>query len=290
MKFSNLSYVYTRTVDEALEALADASLAARPLAGGQSLMPMMALRLAQPEVLVDINGIDELDGIQIGDSEVRIGAMTRQTTVERDAALSAALPIVATVVSHIGYRAVRNRGTVGGSLCNADPAGELPALMTLLDASMLVASRGSRRTVAAHEFFAGHYSTALDDNELLIDVRIPMPKGSRTVYGFHEVARRPGDFALAGTIVALDLADDGTVVEADLLAIAGGDRPVRLTSVEQELVGKPFHDDIIAAASSHAAADVTPGEDVHVDNWYRVHLHTVTARRALLDARDRSTR
>lgn len=197
MKAADFDYTKPRTVDEALAILANHGGEVRPIAGGQSLMPMMNFRLAQPDMLLDLNALEELQGIRDGGDCIIIGAMTRYRALECSALIGTHLPLVATALPHIAHAAIRNRGTIGGSIALADPAAEMPALMLALEATITVVSTRGARHIAADDFFLGLYETALADDEIITEICVPKA-GLVARFAFHELARRHGDYAMVG--------------------------------------------------------------------------------------------
>ena len=285
-----------QTVADAVELLSslrrdDAGVDAevKVLAGGQSLVPLLNFRLAQPHHLVDLGRIDELDSIDIAaDGTVTIGAMTTHRRLGADPQLGAALPLLATAVGHIGHGHIRNRGTLGGSLAHADPAAELPAVILALDASLVAAGPSGRRLIPAAEFFTGWFTTALRDDELLVAVEIPAPhppSGGSVRWGFAELARRPGDFATV--LVAAVVAGDhrGVVTAARIVAGGVGATPVRCVGAERALLGT-VETELAAIAPEVAAiagSEVDPADDVHASATYREEMVDVLVQRALTD-------
>jgi aerobic carbon-monoxide dehydrogenase medium subunit len=253
------------------------------LAGGQSLIPLLALRLARPARLVDVGRIPELQTLAVN-GEVRIGAAVRQRTAERSAELAAASPLLAKAIPLIGHVPIRSRGTVGGSVAHADPAAELPAVMLLAEATMVARKAGgASREIGAAEFFEGFFTTALAADELLVEIRLPAwPAGAGVA--FQEVARRHGDFALvgAGAVVVRD--GGGTVTDARLAFTGVAGTPVRSTAAEAVLRGTTADTDAIAAAAAAVAGDIEPSGDVHATAAYRRHVAEVLARRVLTEA------
>lgn len=308
MKPAPFEYKAPATTDEAVDLLAEHGWDAKLLAGGQSLVPAMNFRLAQPAVLLDLNRIDELayirtvdspNGNGSGDSKVsdgdggggavglRIGAMTRQAALERSAAIAAHAPLLAAALPYIGHPQIRNRGTIGGSIAHADPAAELPAIAVALGAELTIRNSEGERRIAAAEFFEGLFSTALGPTDLLVEIDVPAsPAG--TGWSFQEVARRHGDFALVGVAATVRLA--GEVCEAArmvFLSVGGG--PVIASNAEASLVGQPLDTVHIAEAARLAAnADIDPAGDIHASAAYRRHLAEVLARRALAEAAARA--
>jgi aerobic carbon-monoxide dehydrogenase medium subunit len=271
-------YVDPRHLDEALAALAEHGDDAAILAGGQSLLPLMNLRLAQPEVVVDINRIPDLDRIEVGSDEVRIGAMARASTVERHDELRSVLPVVAEALRQVAHPQIRNRTTIGGTVAHADPAAELPALLAALDGTVTVRSTQSERTVGWEEFFLGSLTTAREPQEMVVSVGIPVRPGLHAT--FLEVARRRGDFALVGACVALSV-DDGLVGEARVAVFGVGGAPVRVRAAEEVLVGRPVDDRALADVRRTVARALDPIEDVHASAEYRRHVGGVVVARAV---------
>jgi carbon-monoxide dehydrogenase medium subunit len=282
MKPAIFEYHRPTTVSAVVEALAGLP-DARVLAGGQSLVPLMNLRLAAPEHLVDVNDVAELRGITRDGARIRIGAMARHAEVEDSELLAEHLPLLPHAVTHIGYRTIRHRGTIGGSLCHGDPVSEWPALTLALDATFHLRSRTGTRQVAAGDFFLGHFETDRRDDELMTAIDIPVrPAG----WGFHEETRRHGDYAVVAAVVLLR----GTAAECTdaRVSLAGaGTRPVRSPAVEQALVGRPLTDATLAGAARLVADQLDPPTDLHGSAEYRRRLAGVLVHRALTDARSR---
>lgn len=278
MKPCAFDYYDPKTVGDAVALLARHDNA-RILAGGQSLMPMMNFRYVQPDVLIDINGIAELDGISVQGNAIEIGAMTRQRAIEFSQDIRERLPLVAEAVPHIGHRQTRNRGTIGGSLAHADPAAELPMLALALDAVIEAQSPRGKRAMPMAEFAQGFMMTALAPDEILTRVRFPVwPKEHG--YAFVEFARRRGDFALAAAAALLVL-DARDVVRRISLTIAGlGSHPVRLQDAERLLTGQPLTPALIAEAAA-TAERIEATTDIHASAEYRRHLARVLTARAL---------
>jgi carbon-monoxide dehydrogenase medium subunit len=273
------------TIEEALESLAEHGDEARPLAGGQSLVPMMAFRLARPSVLIDLNRIGELSGVRVGDSSIGFGAMVRERTAERSPAVRQGLPLLARALPLIGHEAIRSRGTIGGSMSHADPAGELPAVAVASGAEMLLrAARSPERVVAAEEFFVGHFTTALEADELLVEVRFPRP-AEGTGAAFEEMARRHGDFAIVGVAAVLHVSS-GSIDHARVVLTGVGATPVRVAGAEPVLVGASPGEDLFDEAAGAAIQDLDPPSDLHGSAAYRRHVAGILIRRALARAAD----
>ena len=276
MKPAPFRYARAGSLAEATALLAEAPGDAKVLAGGQSLVPMLNMRLVRPAVLVDINGLRELTGITpTPEGGLRLGALTRHAELAAAPAVIERAPLLAEAARHVGHAAIRNQGTLGGSLAHADPAAELPAALLALGARVRVTGPRGTREIAAGAFFRGLLSTALEADEILIAIEVPaQPPG----WGFAEVARRPGDFALAG--VAAVLGEGGV----RLVGFGVGDRPLRLSSAERLLAGATLDAETAARAGTAAGPDCDPPSDVHGSAEYRRHLATVLTERALLQA------
>ncbi|MEU4481946.1 FAD binding domain-containing protein [Micromonospora sp. NPDC023966] len=258
------------------------------IAGGQSLVPLMALRLARPRVLVDLNEVAGLAGIRDEPDAVTAGALTRQRAVERSPVVAARLPLLAAAVGRIGHPQVRNRGTVGGSLALGHPAAELPAVALALDATLVLAGiGGAEREIAAGDFYPATGGTGLRPGEVLTRVRFPVPPAGAG-YGFHELGRRSRDFALAGAAVVLGRGVDGECAYARVAVLGGGPVPRRVPGVERALRGGPLDADAIAEAADGVAGEVEPVGDVQADAGYRREVLVTLVRRALSDAARRA--
>jgi CO/xanthine dehydrogenase FAD-binding subunit len=274
---------------EALETLGRLGSDAKVLAGGQSLVPLLNLRLARPAHLVDINGLHaEIGQIRTNNGGLAIGAMTRQRAAERSDLIAQRSPLLAEALPLIGHPQIRNRGTVGGSLAHADPASELPAVAMVLDAELVVRSARGERVVKAEDFFVSFLTTALEPDELLVEVRLPhWPQGAG--WSYQEVSRRHGDFAMVGVACLVRLNPNGTIAEARLGYTGAAPSPVRARKAEQALVGQHPSPDAFAEAGEQAAAALDPNDDVHAPATYRRHVAKVLTRRALQTAVGRAT-
>ncbi len=283
-------FVYHRpdTLDEALALLAEHGDEAKPLAGGQSLIPAMNFRLAQPAVLIDLNEVGELAHVGAGDGgTLRIGAMTRQRAVERSPLVRERAPLLHEAMPFIAHPQIRNRGTVGGSLAHADPASELPAVMLALAARFRARSAAAERWIPAPAFFTGLLSTALAPGELLVEIEVS-PIAPNTGWAFMEIARRHGDYALVGVATLVSL-EAGTCRDVRIALLSVGDGPVVADRGAAILVGEaPTAEAIAAAAHAVATEDIDPPEDVHASSAYRRQLAQVLARRALTRAAERA--
>ena len=277
MKPPPLLYCRPRALDEALAVLAEHGEEARPLAGGQSLVPMLNHRLARPAVLVDIGAIGELQRMERRQSDWLIGATVTQRRVERDRIEGCELLRLA--MPFIGHRQIRARGTIGGSIAHADPAAELPAVAVTVDATMVAAGIDGERAIGASSFFVGPYMNSLEEGEILSHVIFPVVP-STTRCSFREFARRKGDFAVAGVAVAIDFADR-SVSTARLTAFAIGSNPVRLSGAERAIAGRALDDAAIADAGEAAGAETEPWDDIHGSPEYRRQLVAVLLQRAL---------
>ena len=288
MKSAPFEYHAPTSVDETIGLLARHGDDAKLIAGGQSLVPLMALRLAQPSVLIDLNGVHELDYIHESAGTVSIGALARHRAVERSEVLHASFPIIPAAVAWIGHPQIRNRGTIGGSLAHADPAAELPALATALDAVFAVTGpEGSRRTVPCSDFFVDSLTTALGPDELLTEVTFPaLPQGSS--WAFIEVARRHGDFALVGVAAIIALDGAGICSEARVALFGVGATPARSSSAEQALLHEKVDEAVIASAAAQVARDIDPQNDIHASAAYRSYVATNLVRSALTEAAQRA--
>jgi CO/xanthine dehydrogenase FAD-binding subunit len=284
MKLPDFKYEAPATVAEAIALLAEYLDEASLLAGGQSLIPLLALRLAHPAVLVDINGLDELSGLSMTDGVVTVGALTREYMAEESETVAEALPLLASALPLIGHEAIRSRGTLGGSLAHADPAAELPAVARALDAEFVVRSQSGERVIPAAEWFEGYLTTARQPDEILVEVRFPVAEPG-TGAAFQEISRRHGDFAMVGLATSLTLADD-TITDARLAFSGVADVPVRAAEAESVLVGQQPSAELFAEAARVATAPLDPPADLHGSSDYRKKVAAVLVRRGLRAAAD----
>jgi CO/xanthine dehydrogenase FAD-binding subunit len=284
MKAAPFEYSRPATIDEAC-ALMAADDGARVIAGGQTLVPMMAMRLARPTRLIDINRIAALSYIRSEGDAIAIGATTRQSVAERDALIAAKLPLLARAIPFIGHAATRARGTVGGSLANADPAAELPLIAVTLDASLSYRAGGETVEVPAREFFIGAMITTLPAGACLVSVRFPVWRGKVGI-GFHEVNARRSDFAFVSAAAQVELAGDGTCKRIAIGVGAATDFPMRLASAEKQLTGGRLAEAAVRAAVTQALADIEPLADLHASAQYRRRAAVNLATRAVADARE----
>jgi aerobic carbon-monoxide dehydrogenase medium subunit len=280
-------YVAPTNLDAVLDVLAEHGDEAKLLAGGQSLMPLLAFRFARPSILVDLNGVDGLDRLEFDGDDLIVGSLVRERDVELLPGLRARCPMISEAVELIGHVAIRNRGTVGGSLAHADPAAEWPALAVVLEAELELVGKRGRRTVAARDFFVSYLTTLLEPDEVLTQIRLPLPNG-RSGSCFLELSRRHGDFALAGVAALVTLADDGTASDVRLGLIGVGDRPARPAAAEDALRGRVPDDEAITEAAAAVANEIAPTGDIHGSEGYRRHLANVLTRRALATAVSRA--
>jgi len=282
MKPPSFDYVLADTVEDALSALASHGPDAKILAGGQSLVPMLNFRLLRPTTLIDINRITGLSFIRDEAQSVRIGALTRHHQLETSPVIAKHLPVIAEAMKHVAHLAIRNRGTIGGSLSHADPAAELPMMAVLLDAKLTLASAAGKRIVPAREFFVDALTTDLRDGEILTEIEIPK-LAPQSGWGFAEVSRRGGDFALAAAAAVLTLRG-GAVAEARIAVMGVGKTPMRMPEAEAMLAGQAVSPGLLEKAAEAVRAAVEPETDLHASADYRRHLVGVLAQRTIGDA------
>ena len=284
MKPPAFDYVRAHDVAHAVSLLAEHGSDATPLAGGQSLVPALNFRLASPALLVDLNGIAELASCHVDpDGSLVAGATTRHRHVENSAAVARSWPLLAHAMGWVAHLAIRNRGTIGGSLCHADPSAEWPALCIACDARIELRGPRGTRELAAADFMQGLFTTAREADELLVRVRFPRWPRTRR-WGFREVSRRRGDFAIAGTACTVDVDDAGTCTDARVVVFGVADGPVRATASETALRGRRFDPDAIREAADIAATGIDARSDPHADAAYRLELVRTLTMRALEDA------
>jgi carbon-monoxide dehydrogenase medium subunit len=289
MKPAPFQYYAPTTIEEALVYLAEHGYDAKALAGGQSLIPMLNFRLAQPSVLVDLNNISELFYIRPDENGgLLLGAMTRQSQVEHDALVAERAPLVHEVMPQIAYPAIRTRGTFGGSLAHADPSAELVAVSMTLNGRFRLRSQAGERWVPADEFFVGLFTTVLEPDELLVEVALPATP-PRSGWSFLQITRRHHDFCIAGVAVLVTLDDKDQCEQARLVFLSAGDGPVNARQAAEMLIGQAPTPEAIRAAAEKAASDeIDPGSDIHASAEYRRHLAKVLALRALEQAFERA--
>jgi carbon-monoxide dehydrogenase medium subunit len=279
VKPSPFRYHAPRAIDEAVGVLMQFGDGARVLAGGQSLVPLLSLRLASFEHLVDLRHLDALTAVERIDGHVRVGAMVRQAVAERHHTITADVPLLAKALPLIGHFQIRNRGTVGGSIAHGDPAAELPAVALALDADIEVQGPAGMRLIAATNFFESMWQTTAASDEIVTAVRFPV-WGGRTGAAVEEVSRRHGDFAICGAACVIGM--QGDVVHRAAISMFGvGDTPVRATSAEQMLIGGV---DDLAAVATEATRSLHPSDDIHASAGYRRHVAGAMVRRALTRA------
>jgi carbon-monoxide dehydrogenase medium subunit len=287
MKLPQFDYEAPGTVAGAVGLLAEHLDEASVLAGGQSLIPLLALRLARPAVLIDINGLQELSAVSAADGWVTVGAMTREYVAEGSKTIADSVPLLAAALPLIGHEAIRSRGTIGGSLAHADPAAELPAVARALDAEFVVRSQSGERVIPAAEWFEGYLTTSRRPDELLVAVRFPAAAPGTGV-AFREVARRHGDFAIVGLAVSLMLSD-GAIRDARLAFAGVSDVPVRAAEAEGVLAGEEPSIELFDKAARLATADLDPPADLHGSSEYRKKVAATLVRRGLRAAADHAS-
>jgi CO/xanthine dehydrogenase FAD-binding subunit len=287
MKPAPFKYVRAASLDQALSVKAQYGDEARFLAGGQSLIPSMNFRLARPAVLIDINGLAELASIDL-EGVTRLGALTRYATLERNGGFLRACPLFADALPHIAHPQIRNRGTIGGNLSHADPASELPAVVLAMQARMRVKSRRGERELDACDFFIGLLTTDIQDDEMLVEITFPpLPRATGTC--FMEVARRRGDFALAGVAAIVSLDEDGSCSSIRITLCGVGDKPVDASVAATSLIGQRCTDQAIAAVVAAVREAIEPPGNVHASADYQRHVAGVLTRRAIASATQRAS-
>jgi carbon-monoxide dehydrogenase medium subunit len=286
MKPAPFDYVLATSIEHALELKAEHGDEARFLAGGQSLIPAMNFRLARPAVLIDINRVAELSGVDHSGGDIRLGAMTRYCALERDADFLKACPLFADALPHIAHVAIRNRGTVGGNLSHADPASELPAVAMAMGARMRIRSSRGARELRAADFFVGLLTTDIQVDEMLVEIALPkMPPRSGSC--FTELARRRGDFALAGVAAIISLDDDERCADLRLALCGVGETPVDASEVAASLIGQKCTEAAIEAVAADVQKALQPLGNVHASPQYQRHIAGVLTRRAIATACER---
>jgi aerobic carbon-monoxide dehydrogenase medium subunit len=286
MKLPSFDYACPATIAEALALLAAHRGEAKPIAGGQSLVPMLAFRLAAPALVVDLRKLSELSQITITAAGVTLGAMVRWRDILQDPRLRQAHPLLVAAVEHIAHYQIRNRGTVGGSLAHADPAAELPGIAVTCEADIVVRGSAQSRVIVAGDFFRGALTTALGPDEIVTEIRFP-PWPPQRRYGFREFARRRGDFALAAAAVTFDEIEK-KFRNVRVGAVGIGDRPMRVAAAERALEGGEMTDLAVAESAAAASAATDPADDIHASGAYRKTLIGVMVERALRDALGRT--
>jgi carbon-monoxide dehydrogenase medium subunit len=283
MKPAPVGYHRATSTTDAVSALA--TIGAKVLAGGQTLVPLLAMRKARPSILVDINGLSDLDYVRRDGDRLAIGALTRHRTVETSPEVAMAAPLLAEAMRYVGHVTIRNRGTIGGSVAHSDPAAEVPAVLTALDAELVITGSGGVRTVGATEFFVDRFTSVLQPDELLTEIRVPiLPAG--TVVAVEELARRRGDLAIVAVFLAVTTDGAGRGTDARIAVSGAGAVPLRARAAEAALVGAELGGDTAGAAVDGAAAAVEAAadgpDDVHAPAGYRREMAAVLTRRALL--------
>jgi carbon-monoxide dehydrogenase medium subunit len=290
MKPAPFRYVAARSLAQALELKAEYGDEARFLAGGQSLVPTMNFRLTQPAMLIDINPLKEFAGVRKnGADRLRIGALTRYRSLERDPATAADLPLIHEALPHIAHPQIRNRGTIGGNLAHADPASEMPAIVLALGGRLRAQSVRGERWIEAADFFVGALTTALAHDEMLVEVELPIAP-SRSGSCFMELARRRGDFAIIGLACTLRLDAEGRCSEARIGLCNAGDTPIVVAAAGDCLIGERIERRQIDAAAAIVRRSIEPGGNVHASSEYQRHIAGVLTARALACANERAGR
>jgi carbon-monoxide dehydrogenase medium subunit len=284
MKPAPFEYYVPDSIDRALELLHEHADAAKILAGGQSLVPAMNFRVVQPSMLIDLNRINELDYVRENGECLRIGAMTRERTLEFDVQIAKRSPLLHEAAPHIAHPQIRNRGTIGGSIVNADPAAELPVLMIALNARLKAGNISGERWIEAKDFFVGMFTTVLEPDEILVEIEVPFIE-PHTGWSFMEVAPRAGDYALMGVAAQVTLDEHGKCRQAKLVYLNAGDGPVDARDAAQMLVGESITDELIDAAANVAGEkEITPFGNVHTSVEFQRHLAKVLTRKTLKQA------
>src|SRR6266576_750812 len=285
MKPAKFDYHDPTTIDEALGLMAQFGEQARPLAGGQSLVPLMNFRLIRPAHLIDLNGVQGLSYLRATDDTLHIGATTRQRELERSTEIAKRWPLLRDAAAFIGHIQIRNRGTIGGSLAHAFPSAELPVAMVTLDASFILRSTGNQRTVRAEDFFLSYMTTVIEPRELLVEISVPSLL-TNAGWSYQEVSRRYGDFALAGAAAVLALDANGFIHHARLTLT--GTTPMRVRKVEESLLGERPSEALFRDAARRATENLEQDSDIHASAEYRRAACAALARRALMQAAQRA--
>lgn len=287
MKPAAFDYLKPRTLDEALSLLDEYGYDAKVLSGGQSLIPMMNMRLARPPYLIDISGLQEMSYIEIDEEEVRIGGITRHYMVEESEAIQKACPMLAEGIKLIGHSQIRSRGTIGGSIVHADPTAELPVMLTALDGKVTVVSSEGEREMTPEELFLTYMTTTMEPNEILTTVHFPVI-AERTGHAIEEFTLRSGDFALILAAASVTLDEEGKIEQATLCVGGVDGVPVKLEDVTDELIGQYPTEDLIAESCAQIVDLVDPEKDIHASAEYRKDLCVALSRRVLKKAADRA--
>ena len=289
MKPAPFEYIAPTSLDEALNALQDHGNDGKLLAGGQSLIPVMNFRLAQPAVIIDLNGVTELDALNEDvNGGVRVGAMVRHSRLEHSETIAQAVPLISEVMPYIAHPQIRNRGTIGGSLAHADPAAELPVIMVTLEAQFRLQQRGGERWVKAVDFYESLFMTALEPEEILVEIAIP-PHPAKSGYAFTEFSRRHGDYAQVGAAAVVTMDESGICRDARLVYLSVGEIPMVAVKAAEMMVGERVTPDLIASAAELASRqEIDPMGDIHGTADYKRHLAAVLGRRTLQQAVSRA--
>ena len=284
MKPAPFEYYVPDSIEQALDFLREHGDSAKLLAGGQSLVPAMNFRVVQPGVLIDLNRVGELKYIREDDAALHLGAMTRERELEFDPVISRRTPLLAEVMPHVAHPQIRNRGTLGGSLANADPAAELPVIMLALGARLKVRNADAERWVDAQNFFAGMFTTDLAADEMLVEIELPFTQ-TRSGWSFMEVAPRAGDYALMGVAALVTLDENGRCEHARLVYLNAGDGPVDARESAHLLEGEVFSDELIESAAALASEkEINPFGNIHTSPDFQRHLARVLTRKTLKQA------
>ena len=280
MKAPDIQYYCPLTLDEALAQLSDESIDSQPLAGGQSLLPMMHLRMAYPERLIDLNKLNELNFINTTQSHIEIGAVVTYSELAASSTIAQHVPLFSLAIPHIAHSAIRNRGTIGGSTALADPAAEMPALLIVLDAVVNAVSQAGIRRIPATEFFLGVYETALQQGELVHSISVPIAKPARK-FGFYELTRRHGDYAMAGAAISADSTNPYSGLRIVFFGV--GEKALRAQDAEHLLNGRTIADTDALEKAQGTLLNLDLYEDIHASAKVKAHLAKVTLKRALLN-------
>jgi carbon-monoxide dehydrogenase medium subunit len=288
MKPAPFEYHVPGSLEPALDLMSQHASDAKILAGGQSLVPAMNFRIVQPSMLIDLNRVTELSYVREEESVLRIGAMTRERQLESNPLISRWAPLLTEAAPYIAHPQIRNRGTIGGSIVNADPAAELPVLMLALNARLKAARTSGERWIDAQNFFMGMFTTALEPEEILVEIELPA-MSPRTGWSFMEVAPRAGDYALMGVAVLVTLDQNGKCERARLVYLNAGEGPMEALEAEKDLIGESLTDRLIESAASKASAtEITPFGNIHTSPEFQRHLANVLTKKALKQASQRA--
>ena len=288
MKAASFDYIRAKSIDEVCSALNQGDGEAQIIAGGQTLIPLMAMRMSRPQTLVDINDIEDLRGIEIAEKVATIKAGTRQADVLSSIEIRNKLPILSEALGHVGHTQTRNRGTIGGSLVAADPSSEICLIAQLLDATMIAKSTAGTRSIPANQFFDSAMVTSLKSGECLMEIEFPIWDHKRTGFGFHETSIRDSDYALAAASAQIAIGGNNKCERVHLAVGGATPSPLRLNEVETALTGSVLDENVIDDAVSLIPNLLEPQSDVHASAEYRRRVTCVLAARAIRDARDRA--